>query len=167
MHFDFTEEQKLFRDASRKFLEAECPPTFVRRMMDDEKAFDPAFVLVGGVIGAKWGGRAGVAKGSFELEAGLAFNEYVAMKDEQGNLMNPDIAAAGAVTVGAVNAGLEFASFWALGRTITPAMRLVLRNKVKQILLTQTRRRGEVFRRQQLVAQLIGDGVNFRLCDEL
>ena len=43
MHFDFTEEQKLFRDASRKFLEAECPPTFVRRMMDDEKAFDPAF----------------------------------------------------------------------------------------------------------------------------
>ena len=43
MHFDFTEEQKLFRDASRKFLEAECPPTFVRKMMDDEKAFDPAF----------------------------------------------------------------------------------------------------------------------------
>jgi alkylation response protein AidB-like acyl-CoA dehydrogenase len=43
MHFDFTEEQKLFRDASRKFLEAECPPTFVRRMMDDEKAQDPAF----------------------------------------------------------------------------------------------------------------------------
>lgn len=43
MHFDFTEEQKLFRDASRKFLEAECPPTFVRKMMDHEKAFDPAF----------------------------------------------------------------------------------------------------------------------------
>jgi len=43
MHFDFTEEQKLFRDASRKFLEAECPATFVRRMMDDEKAQDPAF----------------------------------------------------------------------------------------------------------------------------
>ncbi|MGW8323062.1 MAG: acyl-CoA dehydrogenase family protein, partial [Thermodesulfobacteriota bacterium] len=43
MHFDFTEEQNLFRDASRKFLEAECPPTFVRKMMDHEKAFDPAF----------------------------------------------------------------------------------------------------------------------------
>ncbi len=43
MHFDFTEEQRLFRDASRKFLEAECPTTFVRAMMDDEKAFDPAF----------------------------------------------------------------------------------------------------------------------------
>ena len=43
MHFDFTEEQKLFRDASRKFLEAECPTTFVRRMMEDEKAQDPAF----------------------------------------------------------------------------------------------------------------------------
>jgi alkylation response protein AidB-like acyl-CoA dehydrogenase len=43
MQFDFTEEQNLFRDASRKFLEAECPPTFVRKMMEDEKAFDPGF----------------------------------------------------------------------------------------------------------------------------
>ena len=43
MHFDFTEEQNLFRNASRKFLEAECPTTFVRKMMDHEKAFDPAF----------------------------------------------------------------------------------------------------------------------------
>ena len=43
MHFDFTEEQKLFRDASRKFLEAECPATFVRKMMEDEKAQDAAF----------------------------------------------------------------------------------------------------------------------------
>ena len=115
--------------------------------------------LTGGVIGAKWGGRAGVAKGSFELEAGLAFNEYVAMKDEQGNLMNPDIAAAGAVTVGAVNAGLEFASFWALGRTITPAMRLVLRNKVKQILLTQTGRAAMAEIGRRYAAAVAAEGV--------
>jgi alkylation response protein AidB-like acyl-CoA dehydrogenase len=43
MHFDFTEEQKLFRDASRKFLQAECPTTFVRSMMDDERGQDTAF----------------------------------------------------------------------------------------------------------------------------
>lgn len=43
MHFDFNEEQKLFRDATRKFLEAECPTTFVRRMMDDPDGYDPAF----------------------------------------------------------------------------------------------------------------------------
>ncbi len=43
MHFDFTEEQRLFRDASRKFLDAECPVTFVRRMMEEEKPFDAAF----------------------------------------------------------------------------------------------------------------------------
>ena len=43
MNFDFTDEQNLFRDASRKFLEAECPPTFVRRMMEDENAHDPGF----------------------------------------------------------------------------------------------------------------------------
>jgi len=43
MHFDFNEEQKLFRDASRKFLEAQCPATFVRDMMDHETAHDPGF----------------------------------------------------------------------------------------------------------------------------
>ena len=43
MEFDFNEDQKLFRDASRKFLEAECPATFVRQMMDDENAQDPVF----------------------------------------------------------------------------------------------------------------------------
>ena len=43
MHFDFTDEQKQFRDASRKFLDAQCPATFVRRMMDDETTHDPGF----------------------------------------------------------------------------------------------------------------------------
>jgi alkylation response protein AidB-like acyl-CoA dehydrogenase len=43
MQFDFNEEQKLFRDASRKFLEAECPTTFVRTFMEHEAAQDPAF----------------------------------------------------------------------------------------------------------------------------
>jgi alkylation response protein AidB-like acyl-CoA dehydrogenase len=43
MHFDFNDDQKMFRDASRKFLEAECPTTFVRSMMEDENAHDPAF----------------------------------------------------------------------------------------------------------------------------
>jgi alkylation response protein AidB-like acyl-CoA dehydrogenase len=43
MHFDFTEEQKLFRDASRKFLEAECPGTFVRKMIDHETTHQPEF----------------------------------------------------------------------------------------------------------------------------
>ena len=43
MQFDFNEEQKLFRDASRKFLEAECPTTFVRKMMEEDDARDPVF----------------------------------------------------------------------------------------------------------------------------
>ena len=36
MNFGFSEEQEMLRDSARKFLEAECPPSFVRRMMDDE-----------------------------------------------------------------------------------------------------------------------------------
>ncbi len=38
MDFGFSEEQEMLRDAARRFLEAECPATFVRRMMADETA---------------------------------------------------------------------------------------------------------------------------------
>lgn len=43
MHFDFTDEQKLFRDASRKFLQDQCPPTYVRQMMEHETTHQPRF----------------------------------------------------------------------------------------------------------------------------
>ena len=38
MDFGFSEDQELLRDASRKFLDAECPTTFVRKMMEDDSA---------------------------------------------------------------------------------------------------------------------------------
>jgi len=43
MNFDFTEEQKLLRDATRKFLQAQCPSAFVRRMMEHPTAHDAEF----------------------------------------------------------------------------------------------------------------------------
>ena len=42
MNFGFTEEQEMLRAAARRFLDAECPPVFVRRMMDDSTAHAPA-----------------------------------------------------------------------------------------------------------------------------
>lgn len=38
MNFGFTEEQDMLRDATRKFLDTECPTTFVRKMMADDTA---------------------------------------------------------------------------------------------------------------------------------
>jgi acyl-CoA dehydrogenase len=42
MNFGFTEEQEMLRAAARRFLDAECPPSFVRRMMDDPTGHAPA-----------------------------------------------------------------------------------------------------------------------------
>ncbi len=36
MNFGFSEEQDMLRDTARKFLEAECPTAFVRKMMEHE-----------------------------------------------------------------------------------------------------------------------------------
>lgn len=36
MDFGFSEDQELLRDSARKFLDAECPTTFVRKMMEDD-----------------------------------------------------------------------------------------------------------------------------------
>ena len=38
MDFGFSEDQELLRDSTRKFLAAECPTTFVRKMMEDDSA---------------------------------------------------------------------------------------------------------------------------------
>ena len=36
MNFGFSEEQEMLRESARKFLAAECPTSFVRKMMEDE-----------------------------------------------------------------------------------------------------------------------------------
>lgn len=96
--------------------------------------------LATGLLGAKWGGRIGVAKGAFDLEAGLAFNEFAGLTDDEGNVVSPEVAGYGAAAVGGMNAALEAVSFAALGRTVTPAMRYMLRNRVKQAMLSETGR---------------------------
>lgn len=94
----------------------------------------------GAKTGFKLGSRFGVAKTSFDLEAGLAFNEFSALKDEEGELLDPEIAGYSAATVGAINATLEFMSFKALGRTVTPLMKSIIRSKVKKAIATESGR---------------------------
>ena len=92
------------------------------------------------LTGAKIGGRLGVAKAAFDLEAGLAFTEFKALTDEEGDPLDPKIAAYGATAVGTINAALESLSLIALGRTITPALSMMIKSKVKRALATETGR---------------------------
>jgi alkylation response protein AidB-like acyl-CoA dehydrogenase len=41
MDFGFSEEQELLRKTAREFLEAECPVTYARQMMEDERGYLP------------------------------------------------------------------------------------------------------------------------------
>jgi alkylation response protein AidB-like acyl-CoA dehydrogenase len=43
MDFGFSEEQEMLRSMARDFLDKECPTTFVRQMMEDERGFTGAF----------------------------------------------------------------------------------------------------------------------------
>jgi alkylation response protein AidB-like acyl-CoA dehydrogenase len=36
MNFGFSEEQEMLRESARKFLDSQCPTTFVRKMMEDD-----------------------------------------------------------------------------------------------------------------------------------
>ncbi len=39
MDFGFSEEQEMLRQSARQFLETECPMTYVRKMMEDERGY--------------------------------------------------------------------------------------------------------------------------------
>src|SRR5215470_18487106 len=43
MDFAFSEEQEMLRSSAREFLARQCPSSYVRRMMEAEDAWDPAF----------------------------------------------------------------------------------------------------------------------------
>jgi alkylation response protein AidB-like acyl-CoA dehydrogenase len=43
MDFAFSEEQEMLRASAREFLTRQCPPSYVRRMMETDDAWDEAF----------------------------------------------------------------------------------------------------------------------------
>ncbi len=78
IQFHFTEEQRQFRDVLRRFMAAASPATEVRRLMDDERGFDPAvwrrmadeLGLAGLMVPERYGGS-----GFGLVEVGLAMEE--------------------------------------------------------------------------------------------
>jgi len=41
MNYDLNQDQQILKDAAHNFLQKECPPTFVRQMLEDEKGYTP------------------------------------------------------------------------------------------------------------------------------
>lgn len=95
----------------------------------------------GALAAAPYGARAGAlyggAKFGFELEAGLAYREYQAFRDEQGQPLDPTVAKMAAIATGSLNAGLEAFGLEKLAATVPGLDKLTAvgtRAAVKQAL---------------------------------
>src|ERR1043166_2298286 len=84
MDIGFSEEQELLRDTARKFLDGECPTTFVRRMMATEAAVTPEF----------WAqlaeqGWLGITYAEADGGSGLGLLDLVVLMEEVGRAVMP------------------------------------------------------------------------------
>ena len=84
MDFGFSEEQDMLRQSVRGFLDAECPMTYVRQMMEDERGYSEdqwkqmvALGWTGLVIPEEYGG------------AGLNMVDMVVVLEEMGKVVMP------------------------------------------------------------------------------
>lgn len=102
-------------------------------------------VVPGAIKGGRFGATAGAAiegaRYGFELEAGLAYDEFLEFKDENGKTIDPQIAKAAAFAAGGINAGIEVLQLEKLAKTIPGFSKLegaFTRNAVKQALKNPT-----------------------------
>jgi alkylation response protein AidB-like acyl-CoA dehydrogenase len=84
MDFGFSEEQEMLRSMARDFLDKECPTTYVRQMMDDERGFTAAF----------WGKMADLGWMGLTLPeayggSALSFIDLVVVLEEMGRSVVP------------------------------------------------------------------------------
>jgi hypothetical protein len=97
--------------------------------LPEEVVTVPGAAFAGGRIGFKFGS----AEAIFNIEAGLAYDEFLDFRDETGAPLDRGVAWGAAVLTGAVNAGLEFASLGVLLKTIPGAEKLA-KKPVTEIL---------------------------------
>jgi alkylation response protein AidB-like acyl-CoA dehydrogenase len=84
LDFGFSEEQEMLRQSASNLLEKECPSTVVRRLMEDERGYDPelwkkmaSLGWTGLVVPEAYGG------------AGLSYVDLVLVLEEMGRVMLP------------------------------------------------------------------------------
>jgi alkylation response protein AidB-like acyl-CoA dehydrogenase len=82
--FGFSEEQDMLRQSARAVLEKECPSTVVRKIMEDERGFDPILWKkmaelgwLGLVVPEQYGG------------GGLSYVDLVLIMEEMGRVVLP------------------------------------------------------------------------------
>ncbi|MBX3026685.1 acyl-CoA/acyl-ACP dehydrogenase [bacterium] len=95
MDFGFSEEQEMLRQSVREFLEAECPMTYVRQMMEDERGFSEEqwrkmaeLGWTGLIVPEQYGG------------AGLNMVDMVVVLEEMGKVVFPGPFFASAILGG-------------------------------------------------------------------
>jgi hypothetical protein len=101
----------------------------------------PVTVPAATAAGAAIHGRAAAVQEIFNIERGNALNEYLSIRDENGEPINPRLAAIAASMVGAANAGLEFAGLSLIARLFPGGTKLlgsVIREPVKKALQNPT-----------------------------
>src|ERR671923_580912 len=84
MDFGLNEDQETLARYARDFLTNECPPSFVRKMMDDETAHDPAFYKKMAELG--WMGIA--IPESFGGQ-GMSYVDLAVLLEEMGRAVLP------------------------------------------------------------------------------
>jgi len=95
MDFGFSEEQDMLRESAREFLAGECPMTYVRQMMEDQRGFSDKqwrkmaeLGWTGLVVPEEFGG------------AGLSMVDMVVVLEEMGKVVMPGPFFASAVLGG-------------------------------------------------------------------
>ena len=84
MDFGFSEEQEMLRKSARDFLAKECPMTYVRRMMEDERGFaDDQWRKMAEL------GWMGLILPEAQGGAGLDFVDMVVVLEEMGRVVLP------------------------------------------------------------------------------
>ena len=99
-----------------------------------------AFGVPSGGLATPVGLSAGALKASAEIEAGLAYDEFLSIRGENGETLDPQTARTAAFVVGLGNGALETLSLGKIAKTvpgISNLKRYLTRDGVKQLLKTK------------------------------
>jgi alkylation response protein AidB-like acyl-CoA dehydrogenase len=149
MDFAFSEEQEMLRASARDFLAKECPPSYVRRVMEAEDAWDPQLWRKLAEMG--WTGL-----GIPEAYGGVGtFLDLVVVLEEAGRtlLPGPFFSTMGLAVPALLEAGTERQKQTVLGRIASGDARATLafsepagRWDAEGVQLLGAERRGDAWR---------------------
>ena len=118
----------------------------------------PLTSAVGLTAGVFFGWRIGAAWEAGKLESGLAYNDFVKIRDENGNPLEPEVVKGSAFAVGAVNASLEVVGMNAVVKS-APGLKWLTRGGAKKLLENPTTRAAFKEYAKNIAGAISGEGV--------